>query len=356
MKRAGKIAGAAIILIALAAAGLLVFYTVTEYKPKKIETLKVEGKGEKVLKENETITVLTYNIGYGCNSAENDFFMDGGTMVMPESVDIVHRNIDGIVETVKRAGADVVFLQEADVDSKRSFRTNQVEDICSQLDMNSAYSRNFYCKYVPYPIPYTIGAVDSGVITLSRFPVESAQRYNLPTPFKWPVRTCQLKRGLLVERVPVENTGKELVLINLHLDAYDDGSGRKAQTQVLTDLLTEEYEKGNYCIAGGDFNQYFPMADNSKYPVISEEFYVPAMLEEGILPDTWTWAIDDSIPTARLLNEPYNPDNPNTQFYVIDGFILSPNIELMEITTMDEQFRWSDHNPVFMEVLLKQLK
>ncbi|HCC38245.1 MAG TPA: endonuclease/exonuclease/phosphatase, partial [Treponema sp.] len=47
-------------------------------------------------------------------------------------------------------------------------------------------------------------------------------------------------------------------MVNLHLDAYESSGGREAQTQMLLDFLYREYAKGNYCIAGGDFNQSFP--------------------------------------------------------------------------------------------------
>ena len=37
-----------------------------------------------------------------------------------------------------------------------------------------------------------------------------------------------------------------LVAVNLHLEAYDDGEGKAAQTAMLFDILEEEYAKGNY--------------------------------------------------------------------------------------------------------------
>jgi hypothetical protein len=43
----------------------------------------------------------------------------------------------------------------------------------------------------------------------------------------------------------------------------------------------------------------------------------------------------------------------NTQYYVIDGFILSPNVELKNVETMDLGFANSDHNPVLINVSLK---
>ena len=60
------------------------------------------------------------------------------------------------------------------------------------------------------------------------------------------------------------------------------------------------------------------------------------------------------MPSCRLLNQPYNPaDAENTQYYVIDGFILSPNIELLQVEGVNLDFADSDHNPVLISVKLK---
>ena len=63
---------------------------------------------------------------------------------------------------------------------------------------------------------------------------------------------------------------------------------------------------------------------------------------------------DDSVPTCRLLNQPYNPaDTANTQYYVIDGMIVSPNIKVERAETLDEGFVYSDHNPVHCVLTLQ---
>ena len=66
----------------------------------------------------------------------------------------------------------------------------------------------------------------------------------------------------------------------------------------------------------------------------------------------WSVVTDDSVPTCRLLNQPYDPADDATQYYVIDGFLVSPNITVDEIKTLDEQFENSDHNPVKLGVTL----
>ena len=59
------------------------------------------------------------------------------------------------------------------------------------------------------------------------------------------------------------------------------------------------------------------------------------------------------MPSCRLLNQPYDPaDEENTQHYVIDGFILSPNVELISVEGKDLGFTNSDHNPILITIKL----
>ena len=46
--------------------------------------------------------------------------------------------------------------------------------------------------------------------------------------------------------MPIEGSDKELVMINLHLEAYDDGEGKAKQLAMLMDRMQEEVDKGNY--------------------------------------------------------------------------------------------------------------
>ena len=121
---------------------------------------------------------------------------------------------------------------------------------------------------------------------------------------------------------------------------------------MLFSVLQQEYEKGNYVIAGGDFNQTFPGGLDA-YPTLDSSTWVPGVLESSILPEGWHFAYDTDAPSCRLLNQPYDPSDPATQYYVIDGYILSPNVEAIRVQTMDLQFHASDHNPVYLEAKLK---
>ena len=77
------------------------------------------------------------------------------------------------------------------------------------------------------------------------------------------------------------------------------------------------------------------------------------MLDANLLPDGWALAYDLRTPSCRLRNQPYDPsDTVGTQYYVIDGLIVSPNLTVKSVETIDAQFENSDHNPVRLEVVL----
>ena len=337
-------------VVLLLAAGLFTYLTITEFRPEATEAVEVLDNSSRVLPGNE-VTVLSWNLGYCALGEESEFFMDGGSEVRPDSEDVIHKNYDGILKTLREQAADFLILQEVDSDSKRSYYYDEVAALRSDLGLGSAYALNFSCNYVPYPLP-TIGKVRSGLLTMSQYALTDAERISLPCPFSWPVSVANLKRCLLVTRTPIEGTDRELVLVNLHLEAYDDGEGKLAQTKQLLEFLSGEYEKGNYVIAGGDWNQIFPDSLNT-YPNTHEELWTPGYLNSGDLAADWSYVWDASHPTCRLLNQPYNPaDSAGTQYYVIDGFLVSPNVRVTARETLDLGFACSDHNPVRLTVEL----
>ena len=355
MKKICKIVGIVLLILLVAASLLLGYLQIMEYKPKDEEEVQVSGEGSKTIQEGETVKVLTYNIGYGALDKSHDFFMDGGSDVNADSRQQVLQNMQGISSKVYEVNADVTFLQETDKDSNRSYHIDESAYMQAAFPGTSAaYATNFRCAFIPYPLP-PIGKVESGLTTLNQFSVTEASRISLESSFSWPIRLAQMKRCLLVERVPLENSDKELVLVNLHLEAYDsDGEGKKAQTEQLFSFLQEEYEKGNYCIAGGDFNQMFDNIGLEEYPIKDSEYsYQPGNIDtQDMAEKGWTFANDASTPTCRLLNQPYKPVSEDTQYYVVDGFITSPNISVESTETLDCSFTYSDHNPVLLTAVL----
>lgn len=352
LKKILKVLGVLIAAVLIFAVVLIGWLSVTEYKPAAVEEAKTyDFEAAKSLSKEENIKLLSFNTGYAGLGEEADFFMDGGKNTTTGDESTVRKNLDGISEIIASSGADICLLQEVDADSKRSYGIDQREYYLSGAERPAAYALNYSCAYVPFPLP-TIGKVHSGLMTISDYEIAASERVSLPCPFSWPVRVANLKRCLLVSYCDIEGTDAKLVIVNLHLEAYDDGEGKAAQTKMLREFLQAEYEKGNYVIAGGDFNQTFP-GTLEKYPVKNPSLWIPGVLEQELLPEGWSFVYDDSVPSCRLNNQPYDANDEAMQHYLIDGFIISPNVELLSVNTLDKGFVFSDHNPVEMNVKLK---
>lgn len=351
MKRIAKTIGILLLTVLLAAALLIAYLTITEYRPKEISAAEMSEQGKSSLKSGQTLKILSWNTGYAGLDASADFFMDGGNKVKPESQDVVENNMSAIADFINKGNYDICLLQEVDRNSSRTKNTDELSFYEEVTGLGWAYAPNYRCNFVPYPIP-PIGKVESGVATMSNLLMsEDADRISLPCPFNWPVRAANLKRCLLVSRYSIEGTDKELVAVNLHLEAYDDGAGKEAQAKALVELLQTEYEKGNYVIAGGDFNQVFPGTLDT-YPIKDSKLWTPGIVDEQQIPEGWQILYDSSTPSCRLLNHPYDPDSEDTQYYVIDGFIASPNVTVDTVGTKDLGFANSDHNPVELKIRL----
>lgn len=369
MKKFLKIILVCTSLVLFALVFLIAYLSFTEYVPGSRETVDFTGSqsdspsGETFPDPTATLSVMSWNIGYAGLSETADFFMDGGKGVRTQDKESVMNNLSAVLDEISEADPDILFLQEIDRNSTRSYHIDETSFIREKYEKGSAaFANNFKVNFVPYPIP-PIGKVDSGVMTLTDYTVTDAVRIQLPCPFSWPVRTANLKRCLLTCRIPIkkqDNTGngkdsekKELVLVNLHLEAYDDGAGKEAQTRMLEELLQEEYDKGNYVIAGGDFNQSFSGTDTSMYPLQEEGLWQCGMIDESSFSNNFRFLMDNSTPTCRSLDRPYDPDDKSFQYYMIDGFIVSDNVNVEKIQTLDCGFKNSDHNPVFMTFSLR---
>ena len=353
MKKLLKVVVCVILVVVLAAAALIGWLSLTEYRPAAQETLPfLTDQANEDLQAGEDLSILSWNIGYAGLGAESDFFMDGGKDTRSADKETTLRYLDGIDTITSSAEYDLVMLQEVDTNSMRTYSINEAEKLAFG---DSVHALNYSCPFVPYPMP-PIGKVNSGLLTISDYNIESAERISLPCPFSWPVRIANLKRCLLVTRIPVKGSSAQLVLANLHLEAYDSGEGKIAQTKLLTDFIRKEYANGNYVIAAGDFNQIFP-GGLEIFPNQHPENWVPGLLDTADLPEGFSFVWDENTPTCRLLNQPYHPaDTANTQHYIIDGFIVSPNLSVESVETLDLGFVNSDHNPVYLKVRLGNSK
>ena len=136
-------------IIILAAACLVAWLSITEFKPAAVENVSVQGTTESMaLQPGEEIKILCWNIGYGGLGKDSDFFMDGGKGVRSADKAQVLAYLEGIRATVDSIDADILLLQEVDADSKRSYGIDQREYFGGSF-AKSAFAMNYSCEDSP---------------------------------------------------------------------------------------------------------------------------------------------------------------------------------------------------------------
>lgn len=315
-------------------------------------TLEIEGDAENIASVNTEISLLTYNIGFGAYSADYSFFMDGGEHSRALSKEAVLDNINGVMDVIANENCDLILLQEVDTDGTRSYHVNQKNLISEKYPrFDQVFAENYDSPYFLYPIHEPIGANKSGILTLSRFNIESSIRRSLPVENSLS-KYFDLDRAYSVSFIKTDN-GKNLVIYNVHLSAYtSDGTIADDQLKMLSEDMQAQYEKGNYIIVAGDFNKDL-LGDSSKYFKRSEgEYNWAAALNNNLLPQGIKSYSGTNAPSCRNAEAPFKGDG--TDFVLsVDGALVSENIEVLSCETVDTSFAYSDHNPVKLKFVLK---
>ena len=327
--------------LAILFAVFLVYFTLTDYRPDEVETLAVKDSPDVI--EQDTLSVMIWNIGYAGLGNDMSFFYDGGDRVRA-SGERVKQNLDAITrELANNKSADLYLLQEVDVASKRSYHTDQFRRIHSALgSYNGYFALNYRVQFVPLPPHNPLGKVTSGLASFSSFIPSRVMRHDMPGGYGWPKRLFMLDRCFMTLRFPMKE-GQDLVVVNTHNSAYDTGTLKKKEMEHLRSFLLSEYEKGNYLIVGGDWNQFPTGIHSHEDTYAGMDSAKTTTIEPDFMPQGWRWGYDPATPTNRSLKLPYRADTPTA---VIDFYLVSPNISLIEVQTIPLNFQPSDHHPV----------
>jgi endonuclease/exonuclease/phosphatase family metal-dependent hydrolase len=313
----------------------------TDYRPEKETVLTNMPKATAL--HLDTIEILTWNIGYAGLDSAMDFFYDGGSKTRTGKTSAL-QNLAAITSFIADNTADFIFLQEVDRASTRSYKIDMLSEITAKKPSYLAfYGINYNVLFVPVPLVSPMGKVESGILTLSRYVPSQSVRHSYPMRQSFPKNLFLLDRCFVMCRYPLDN-GKQLVLINTHNSAFDgDGEQRREEMLVLKDFITTEYEKGNYVIAGGDWNQIPPLENAKDYIDVSTKYFTPLRIPDNFAPPQWKW-ISDGNPTNRFVDAPYVKGESKET--LLDFFLISPNVETIRTERIDKNYRHSDHNPV----------
>src|SRR5262249_22753053 len=148
------------------------------------------------------------------------------------SRDEVEHNMAGLAKKIRQVDPDVLFIEEVDINSKRSAFVNELQYLLDHTRLNYAvYGSQWRADFVPSD---GLGAVDSGNAILAKFPLHDARRLALPlrSDLSAIERYFYLRRNLLVARLDDAALkefapGEHLWLLGTHAEAYAKDGTKK---------------------------------------------------------------------------------------------------------------------------------
>lgn len=354
MKKALKIIGIVLLVLILLVVAYLAYVLISFHRFGD-QPITPEGTASGTVETGEEYRIVSYNIGFGAYESDFGFFMDGGDRAWAWSKERLDKNLKTIADFLKNEDADLLLVQEVDIGSTRSYGFDERPYLTDAIDsMTYTFAQNYDSPFLCYPVTQPFGSAKSGLMTFSNAPIDSAERVELPIESGF-TKFLDLDRCYCKNRIRLSD-GKELVLYNMHLSAYtSDGTIATEQLKLLLADIQAEYEKGNYCIAGGDFNKDL-LGDSSVYFGKSDIEYtwaqpIPAEMFEGT-DITLIAPLDEAnpVPSCRNADGPYHEGQYTL---TIDGFLVTANVEVTYTNVIDTGFAYSDHNPVEMRFILK---
>lgn len=343
-----------LLVIILVVGGYIGYVFGTYSRIEDNQAVDPEGTAEEMPESGKEYTIVSYNVGFGAYTDDFTFFMDGGKESRARSEESVISCINGSADTAKSFDPDIVIFQEVDFDSTRSHHVDEVSLINDKfIGFDSVKAVNYHSAYLMYPLTQPHGASNSSILTESSFDITSALRRSLPiaTGFK---KMLDLDRCYSISRIPTED-GNELVIFNTHMSAYGtDASQGNAQMEMIFADMKAEYDKGNYVICGGDFNHDFTGdSRNVLNPGTEDIFSWCQPFPDDLIPEGFSKCTDYEdglVASTRNTDIPYSEDSFTV---VLDGFVISDNVECTYVQNIDTGFKYTDHNPVVMKFILK---
>lgn len=282
----------------------------------------------------DSYTVVSYNLGYLSGLANN-------TTTKPEQASF-EANQARAINALKSVNPDIVAFQEIDFAASRSYQVNQAEAMAKALGLGvGAIAINWDKNYLPFPywpLSAHFGKILSGQAVISRYPIVKNSRTVLQKVAgnNFIYNAFYLDR--IVQATEIEIAGRKLVVINTHLEAFDEET-RVAQTRFVRSLA-EEYAQTYPVILLGDFNS--ALNRGTFVTASGEELGETAFsIREMIASEPFTAAVAQSEWDA---NPTFPADSPE---YKLDYVFYTPDtLEVLQTQVVSEAGEASDHLPL----------
>ena len=281
----------------------------------------------KSIQENDTVfSIVTYNIGYLSGMTNN--------RAVESPQELFDANMAKVVSEIKKVKPDIMAFQEIDFDAARSSHINQEEELAKLGYGYRAKAVNWDETYVPFPYwPFSMhfGKVVSGQSIISKYPLKEHQRIVLQRVGDAPFYRDAFYLERLAQVVKVILNGKEVVVINIHLEAYEKETRAKQFEEVLA--IFNEYKDRYPTILLGDFNS----RARDKNAVVQKIFAMKAIGSAAFNPNNLSNTYDTKDPFERI-------------DYI---FYTKNSIEYISGKVLNDFGQASDHLPVEMQFRLK---
>lgn len=302
--------------------------------------------------EEETfVRIVSWNIHHA--SAGKEIFDEMNLLYRSRQKKNDFQNtFQGIVNNIELLKyIDIIMLQDLDFQSRRSYQANQHEMISAVLpDHGSFFSENMSCPFFPFPLFSPSGEIHSGISLFSKLEINEAKRYALPVYPFYHLTHFILKPCFTLCRFSLRN-GTYLVVINVQNQTYrSDPQKRQTDLLLLRSVMLDEYERGNFVVAGGTWNQNPPKFDHTVFSNNEKGVALTLPFDMNFFPPGWQCSYDPTLPTFRLMDTPYSTNKTETS--ITDYFIVSPNIEINSYKTINLGFENSTHNPIMLEIYI----
>ncbi len=205
----------------------------------------------------DTVTVMTYNIGYLSGMTNNE------PVVRPDS--LFTSNMEQAVDLIRDADPDVIGVQEIDYGGARVGHVHQLDTIATRLGYpTAAQAVNWDERYLPFPYGWpsvNFGRTISGQAVLSRHSIRQHKRTVLPRPPQ-PFFRDAFYLDRLAQVVVIDLGGRPVAVVNLHLEAYHTGT-REKQIRRVRALYDRLVGANVPSLVIGDLNSELPIADDT---------------------------------------------------------------------------------------------
>ena len=179
------------------------------------------------------LTVACYNIAHGRGLAESNW--EGG-----DAATRLQR-LDAIAKLLIEIDADVVVLNEIDIDTSWSNNVNQVEYLMKE----AGYAWGVHCKNLDFRVVHRTWRIGNAI--LSRHKIFESREIDLPSFAQMETLLAGKKRGLACD---IQVGDQTIRVIGVHFSHRSENVREQSAQAVLRHMATSPHP----CIIAGDMN------------------------------------------------------------------------------------------------------